>query len=214
MISLVIADDHPLFRQGIRRAVEEDASIRIVGEAGEGATALRLIRDLSPDVAVLDIDMPLMKGLQVAKTVQAEHLAAAVIILTIYNGGDLLDEALDAGVRGYVTKETAVLHVLEAIKTVAEGEHYVSPGMAGHLVGRRQRLRALVAARPGLSLLTPSERRILRLIGANMTSKEIADDLCISYRTVETHRTNIAAKLNIRGSHALLKFAIENRHAM
>lgn len=214
MISLVIADDHPLFRQGVRRAVEEDASIRVVGEADEGATALRLIRDLSPDVAVLDIDMPLMKGLQVAKTMQAEHLATAVIILTIYTGGDLLDEALDAGVKGYVTKETAVLHVLEAIRTVAQGEHYLSPLMSGHLVSRRERMRALVAARPGLSILTPSERRILRLIGENRTSKEIADDLCISYRTVETHRTNIAVKLNIRGSHALLKFAIENRHAM
>ncbi len=115
-ITLVIADDHPLFRKGLRQSIEEDPSLRIVGEASDGAAALRLIEERMPDVAVLDIDMPEMRGLQVAKMVQEKKLFVAVIILTIYKEEDMFNEAMDAGVRGYVMKETAVIDLLEAIK--------------------------------------------------------------------------------------------------
>jgi len=210
-VSIVIADDHPLFRKGLRQSIEEDPSLRIVGEASNGAAALRMIEERMPDVAVLDIDMPEMQGLQVAKTVKEKKLFVAVIILTIYKEEDMFNEAMDAGVRGYVMKETAVIDLLEAIKMVAMGQYYFSPAIAGHLVGRSQRAKHLLAEKPSLAELTPAERRILKLIALNKTSKEIADDLHISYRTVETHRTNIATKLNIHGSHSLLKFALENK---
>jgi DNA-binding NarL/FixJ family response regulator len=210
-ISIVIADDHPLFRKGLRQSIEEDLSLRIVGEASDGAAALRMIEDRIPDVAVLDIDMPKMRGLQVAKKVKELKLFVAVIILTIYKEEDMFNEAMDAGVRGYVMKETAVIDLLEAIKMVAMGQYYFSPAIAGHLMGRSQRAKHLLTEKPSLAELTPAERRILKLITLNKTSKEIADDLNISYRTVETHRTNIATKLNIHGSHSLLKFALENK---
>jgi len=213
-ITVVIADDHPVFRKGLRQAIEEDVSFTIVGEARTGAEALTLIEERMPDIAVLDIDMPGMRGLQVARTAQERGLFVGVIILTIYREEDMFNEAMDSGVRGYVMKETAVIDLLEAMKTVAMGEYYFSPSLAGHLVGRSQRARHLLAQKPSLADLTPAERRILKLIGLNKTSKDIADDLGISYRTVETHRTNIATKLNIHGSHSLLRFALENKSSL
>jgi len=213
-ISVVIADDHPLFRKGLRQSIEEDPSFTILGEAGDGATALRLIEERMPDVAVLDIDMPEMRGLQVARVVKEKNLFVAVIILTIYKEEDMFNEAMDAGVRGYVMKETAVIDLLEAMKAVAMGKYYFSPAIAGHLVDRSQRVKNLLTQKPSLADLTPAEQRILKLIALNKTSKEIADELYISYRTVETHRTNIATKLNIHGSHSLLKFAIENKSVL
>jgi DNA-binding NarL/FixJ family response regulator len=213
-ISLVIADDHALFRKGLRQSIEEDPSLRILGEASDGAMALRLIEDLMPDVAVLDIDMPRMRGLQVANMVQEKRLFVAVVILTIYREEDMFNEAMDAGVRGYVMKETAVIDLLEAIRAVAMGKYYFSPAIAGHLVERSQRAKHLLAEKPSLADLTPAERRILKAIALNKTSKEIADELGISYRTVETHRTNIATKLNIHGSHSLLKFALEHKASL
>lgn len=213
-ISVVIADDHPLFRKGLRQSIEEDPSFTILGEAGDGATALRLIEERMPDVAVLDIDMPEMRGLQVARVVKEKNLFVAVIILTIYKEEDMFNEAMDAGVRGYVMKETAVIDLLEAMKIVSMGKYYFSPAIAGHLVGRSQRAKNLLMQKPSLADLTPAEQRTLKLIALNKTSKEIADELSISYRTVETHRTNIATKLNIHGSHSLLKFALENKSVL
>jgi DNA-binding NarL/FixJ family response regulator len=213
-ILVVIADDHPLFRKGLRQAIEDDRSFLIVGEAGDGVEALRLVEECAPDIVVLDIDMPGMLGLQVAKAVQEKGLFVGVIILTIYREEDMFNEAIDSGVRGYVMKETAVIDLLEAMRFVAMGKYYFSPSLAGYLVSRSQRARNLLTQRPSLVDLTPAERRILKLIALNMTSKDIAADLNISYRTVETHRTNIATKLNIHGSHSLLKFALENKSAL
>ncbi len=213
-ITVVIADDHPVFRRGLRQSIEENASFSIVGEASTGAEALRLVEEHMPDIAVLDIDMPELRGLQVARAIQDKELFVGVIILTIYREEDMFNEAMDSGVRGYVMKETAVIDLLEAMKAVAMGEYFFSPSLAGHLVGRSQRVRHLLAQKPSLADLTPAERRILKLIALNKTSKNIADDLGISYRTVETHRTNIATKLNIHGSHSLLKFALENKSSL
>jgi DNA-binding NarL/FixJ family response regulator len=147
-ISVVIADDHPLFRKGLRQSIEEDPSFTILGEASDGGAALQLIEELMPDVAVLDIDMPEMRGLQVARMVEEKHLFVAVIILTIYKEEDMFNEAMDAGVRGYVMKETAVIDLLEAIKAVAMGQYYFSPAIAGHLEGRSQRAKSLLKQKP------------------------------------------------------------------
>lgn len=213
-ISVVIADDHPLFRMGLRQAIEVDPALGIVGETGDGEAALQLLRSLAPDVAVLDIDMPGRNGLDVARAVQEGDLFVAVIILTIYKEEDMFIRAVDAGVRGYVMKESAVLDLLDAIKAVAEGRYYFSPSLTPHLVQRSRRAAQLLEVRPTLADLTPAERRILKLVAENKTSKEIAAELVVSYRTVETHRTNIASKLNIHGTHALLKFAIEHRSSL
>jgi len=213
-VSVIIAEDHPLFRKGLRDAIKEDATLSLTGEADDGAKALKLIEEHPPDVALLDIDMPGMNGLQVAAAIQEKNLFVATIILTIYREEDMFNEAMDAGVRGYVLKETAVIDLLDAIKTVTMGEYYFSPAISGYLVSRSRRAKDLLSLKPSLHDLTPSEQRILRLVGRGKTSKEIADALNISYRTVETHRTNITLKLNIHGPHSLLKFALDHKSSL
>jgi DNA-binding NarL/FixJ family response regulator len=213
-VSVIIAEDHPLFRKGLGDAIREDISLRLAGEADDGAEALRLIEEQRPDVALLDIDMPHMTGLQVARAIREKNLFVATIILTIYKEEDMFNEAMDAGVRGYVLKETAVIDLLDAIKAVTMGEYYFSPALSGYLVGRSKRAKTLLAHKPTLQSLTPSERRILTLIAQSKTSKDIADALNISYRTVETHRTNIATKLNLHGPNSLLRFALEHKSSL
>lgn len=212
--SVVIADDHPLFRKGLRQAIEEDSSFEVIGEAGDGETALAIIEQRKPDVAVLDIDMPVLKGFQVARAVRDKGLHVAVIILTIYREEDMFNAAVDSGARGYILKESAIADVLKAIKAVSMGEYYFSPAIAGYLVGKSRRAKELLQRKPQLDSLTATEREILRLIALDKTSKEIAAELNVSPRTVETHRSNIATKLGIHGTHSLLKFALQNKGAL
>jgi DNA-binding NarL/FixJ family response regulator len=210
-IRVVIADDHPLIRQGLRQAVESDASMTVVGEAADGVHALDVIRAVKPDIVVLDIDMPRRDGFAVARAIREEGLSVAIIFLTIHREEDLLNEALDLGAHGYVLKDSAATDVVASIKAVAAGQHYTSPAMTSSLVNRTRRSADLRRQTPTLNDLTPTERRILRLIADYKTSREIGDELSISHRTVDTHRANISTKLEIRGSHALMKFALEHR---
>jgi DNA-binding NarL/FixJ family response regulator len=210
-ISVVIADDHPIFREGLRRAVESEASLRVAAEARKDEEALALIRAHSPRVAVLDIQMPRLDGFGVARAVRAEGLAVGIAFLTVYRDEDLFNAALDLGVRGYVLKDSAATDIVSCIRAVASGQHYASPALTSHLVNRGRRAAALAGERPGLATLTPTERRVLRLIADYKTSREIADELFVSPRTVETHRSNICQKLGLHGSHALMKFALSHK---
>ena len=208
---VLIADDHPLFRQGLRQTIETDAAFEVVREVGNGQAALQSIRDLKPDLCILDIQMPGLDGLAVVQQMRSQRSPAAVIILTMYKEEDLFNAAMDLDVRGYVLKESAVSDILDVVRTVAAGHRYVSPILTDFLVTRRVGAEALREKKPGLDRLTPAERRILKLIAADKTSKEIADELGLSARTVENHRTNICAKLDVHGVHSLLKFAFENK---
>jgi len=209
--SIVIADDHPIFREGLRKVIEHDHGGRVIAEAGDGETALRLIRERKPDIAVLDVVMPGLNGLKVARQIQREHLTVAVVFLTMFKEEDMFNEAMDAAAKGYVLKENAVSDIIGCLRSVASGQYFISPAISHLLVRRTERSRGLAAQTSGLSSLTPSERRILNLIARGKTSKEIATELFISPKTVENHRQNIAGKLEIHGNNALLKFALENK---
>lgn len=213
-ISVVIADDHPVFRQGLRQIVEVESGIKVVGEAVDGVVALRMIRELRPNVAVLDINMPNMKGFEVAREVRQEGLDARIIFLTMYDDERMFNEALNVGALGYLLKDSAISDVVGSIRAVAAGQHFISPSISGYLVNRAARSAALSARTPSLDDLTPTELRILKLIAEYKTSKEIAAQLFISYRTVENHRTSICHKLGIHGSNALIKFALEHRYEL
>jgi DNA-binding NarL/FixJ family response regulator len=210
-IRVLIADDHPIVRQGLRQTIETDAKLKIVGEAGDGSVALEKIKALLPEVAVLDIDMPVMDGFAVAIAIREEDLPVAVIFLTIHREEELFQAAIDMGVKGYVLKDSATTDIIAGIKTVARGEPYISPSLSAYLINRRGRAEALVKEKPALADLTPMERRILKLIAEDKTSKEIAAELFISPRTVETHRTHISRKLDLHGSLALIKFAVAHK---
>ena len=213
-IKVLIVDDHPLFRSGLRQVIEADARFELVGEAGDGETALNFILEKKPAVAVLDINLPKLTGLEIARKLQGKKNLTRLIILTMHKEEELINRALDSGVNGFVLKENAVADILEAIQTVADGGHYLSPSVSGFLVKRRNRAESLATQKPGLDDLTKAERRILKLIGEKKTSKEIATELFISPRTVEAHRANISTKLDLSGSHSLLQFALENRSSL
>jgi len=210
-IRLVIADDHPVFRQGLRQVVEMEPDLKILGEAGDGVAALRLIQELSPQVAVLDINMPNMKGFDVAREVRRRELPARIIFLTMYEDERMFNEALNVGARGYLLKDSATSDIVAGVRAVAAGQHYISPSISGYLVNRSERRNAPGGKPPPLESLTPAERRILKLIADHKTSKEIAEQLFISHRTVENHRHSICHKLGIHGSNALVRFAVEHR---
>ena len=211
---VLIVDDHPLFRSGLRQVIEGDARFTVIGEAGDGEVALQLIQELKPDVAVLDVNLPGYTGLEVARLLQAKRLATGIIVLTMHKDEETCNRALDLGAKGFVLKENAVEEILKAIAAVARGEHYLSTSISGYLVRRRSRSEALAAKKPGLDDLTKAERRILKLIAGKRTSRQIAAELFISPRTVEAHRANISTKLELHGSHSLLQFALENRSSL
>ena len=210
-ITVLIADDHPIVRKGLRQVIESDPQLKIVEETGDGRSALDRIEQLRPDVAVLDLDMPEKGGFDVVREMRKSRSITEVVILTIHGEKDIFDEAMDLGVKGYVLKDTAVTDIIAGIKSVAAGRHFISPQLSAYLVDRNTRASRLATAKPALADLTPTERKILKLIGEGKSSKEIADILFVSYRTVENHRTNICTKLEIHGSHALLKFALQNK---
>jgi DNA-binding NarL/FixJ family response regulator len=208
---IFIVDDHPLFRAGLRQVILEDDRFELLGEATDGPEAMSFIHKHTPDVVVLDLKLPGMSGLEIARRLQEEHSPTRVIILTMHNEEELCNRALDHGVMGFVLKENAVDEIVKAIAAVAEGAPYFSPSVSGHLIRRRHRADSLVKEKPGLKDLTRAELRILRLIAMKKTSREIAAELFISPRTVEAHRANICAKLELRGSHSLLYFALSHK---
>jgi len=210
-ISVLIADDHPIFRKGLRDVLCDDPGIRLVAEAGDGATALAQIRELKPQVAVLDLDMPEMNGLQIARKILELKLPVALVILTLYKEEGILNKALNGGILGYVLKENAASDLLACVHSVAAGQAFISPSLSSFMLNRHARTQAFLEEKPELETLTSSERRILKLIAGDLTSKEIGDQLGISFHTVENHRANICEKLNLRGSHSLLKFAFDNK---
>ncbi|MBI1805867.1 MAG: response regulator transcription factor [Ignavibacteria bacterium] len=213
-IHIVIADDHPIFRSGLRQVLAAQDIVHIIDEVSDGESALRSIETLNPDVALLDIDMPKKNGLDVIKALHEENLDIPVIFLTMYNDREMFNRAMDLGARGYVLKESAAREIVESIKLVAEGKYYVSPAMSAHLIERNARAVEIRKTLPGLDALTPTERRILRLIADGKTSKEIGSVLNVSVRTVDNHRLNISNKLDIHGTHQLLKFAVQNKSSL
>lgn len=208
---ILIADDHPMFRSGLLDALRAEPSFRVVGEAGNGEEALRLIAELLPRVAVLDVRMPGLDGIEVAGRVREMRLQTEVVILTMYDDEATLNEALDRGVRGYVLKDSAATEIIGSVRAVLAGRNYISPAVSTYLVRRAEARDALVREFPALAELTPAEWRVLRLVAEYKTSKEIAAETGKNYRTVENQRGSISSKLNLQGSHSLLKFATENK---
>ena len=208
-IRIIIADDHPLFRSGLREAIEGEDDMIVLEEAGDGRDAMRSIQRHAPDVAVLDIEMPYLSGVDVVRSFRDTETAPQFIMLTIHRSEEVFRTVMALGVLGYILKESAITDVVNGIRTVNDGEYFVSPVMAAGLF--QDHASAATALTPGLHDLTPSERNILLLITENLTTRDIAGKLSISPRTVTHHRENISAKLGLRGSYTLLRYALENR---
>jgi len=210
-IRIIIADDHPIFRSGLKQIIEEDENIIILGEADNGKDALRLIRELKPDIVLLDIDMPLMTGIQVLRELGKQDVKT--IFLTVYADEDIYDEGMELGISGYVLKDSAISDIMECIYKVNEGKYYISPSVSNFIFGKKN-MKKSGDKKSLLESLTRTEKLILKLISEGRTSKEISEMLDASFKTIENHRTNISGKLNLKGTNSLIQFAIENKTAL
>lgn len=210
-IRIIMADDHPAFRLGLKQVIAQQPGFEIVGETGDGLAALEMIRRLSPAIAVMDWDMPGIDGLELTRRIRKEGLPTRLIMLTMHDEESLVNEVVEAGVDGFILKDNAIDDIQACLEAVRDGKSFLSPAVAHQVMRRLQRRTELGKAHPGLAQLTPMERRVLCHVGDGMATKEIATALSISPRTVDTHRRNLCEKLALRGSHSLLQFAREHR---
>lgn len=199
---IILADDHLIVRQGLRSILEKE-SHTVVGEAGDGREAVRLAQELSPDIAVLDLSMPLLNGLDAAREIVKVSPQTKAILLTMHTEDQYVMEALRAGIRGYLLKTQAVQDLVRAIHEVSRGSMYLSPGIS----------RAVVEAYLAKSELppdplTPREREVLQLIAEGKSTKEVAGVLGVSVKTAESHRTRLMEKLDIHETATLVRYAI------
>jgi len=210
-IKILIVDDHPIFRKGLRQVIESDSKLKVVGEAENGFVALDSIENYKPTVVVADVNMPKMGGLELARKIKAKNLDVALVFLTMHKDEAMFNAAMEVGVIGYVLKDTAITDITDCIKTVASGKHYITPALSEYLFNRSRKNGVFAKQTGGLNSLTKTERRVLKLIAEEKTSKEIGEMLFIHPRTVDNHRTNICQKLDIHGSNALLRFALTHK---
>lgn len=205
-IRVLVADDHTIVRSGIRHVLEGEPGFDVVGEAADGQEAYDLAIQLHPDVVVLDLSMPGESGLQVAARLSTASSPPRVLILSMHDNAEYVLESVRAGAHGYLLKDTAATELRSAIRAVCRGESYFSPPVASRLSAA---VRGEREARPALlELLTGREREVLEGIARGRTNKEIAAELGIGYRTVETHRESLMKKLQIRTVAELTRFAI------
>ena len=209
-ISILIADDHPLFRAGVKQTLEKLETAEIY-DAEEGDKALQIIRELEPDVAVIDIRMPGKTGLEILSELYNSGVTTKIILLTMYKNVNYFYQAVSLGVKGYLLKETAVQDLVEAVKTVHSGGTFISSRLKALIEsGKTDEFQNKLLVN-SVNSLTSAERQIMKLLANWKTNCEIADILFNSTRTIENHRANISDKLNLHGAHSLIQFAIENR---
>jgi DNA-binding NarL/FixJ family response regulator len=206
-IRVVVADDHMIVRTGIRHVVETEPDLEVVGEAATGSEALTLATQLRPDVLVLDISMPDQSGLEVAARLRGAEGAPRILILSMHDNPEYVLESVRAGAHGYLLKDTAGTELRNAIRAVCRGDSFFSPPVASRLT---EAVRGDHQGHHGLDQLTSREREVLLGIVRGRTNKQIAADLGISHRTVETHRESLMRKLEIRTVAELTRFAIES----
>jgi two-component system response regulator NreC len=208
MIRIVLADDHAVMRRGLRLVLEQQEDFEVIGEAGDGREAVRLADTLQPDVAVLDITMPNLNGIEAACQISAKHSGVAIVILSMHADESYVLRALKAGARGYLLKESPESDFLRAIRSVTEGKAFFSPIVSRLLVEDYVRQMQAKDIEDSYDLLSPREREILQLVAEGKTNKEIAGMLNLSLYTVETHRSNILEKLNLHSVPELILYAV------
>jgi two-component system response regulator NreC len=206
-IRILLADDHTILRSGLRMLLESNPAIEVIGEAGDGVEAIRLARDLGPDLIIMDVTMPRIDGLAATTEIKRVMPTTKVLILSMNEGDEYLFKALKAGGSGYVYKRAAETELHNAIREVMRGGTYVREAMQQRLVQDALERWEHGDNRP-VEELTPREKEVLALIASGLTNQEIADKLVISVRTVETHRSHIIDKLGIRKRSELVNYAL------
>ncbi|RDI57222.1 response regulator [Microvirga subterranea] len=206
MTQILIADDHDIVRDGLRALLETRSNWTVVAEARNGQEALELATATRPDIVILDYAMPVMNGVEVVRQMRARRLRSEVLVFTMHDDDNVIREALQAGIRGYLLKADARSHLVEAVETLARHEAYISGKVSGALIDATLGGRSTAG-----SPLTARERTIVQLIAEGRTNKEICPILRISIKTVETHRASALRKLGVRTTADLIRYAIRNR---
>lgn len=204
-LRVVLAEDHHVMREGLRMVVERDAGIEVVGEADNGAAAIRLTQELKPDVVVMDISMPELNGLKATERLKELMPDVRVLILTRHSDSSYVQQLLRSGARGYVLKRSASDGLVRAIKRVAAGQAYLDPAIADQVVGSISTQSRVPHA---VTKLSKREEAVLRLVALGFLSKEIAVDLNISIKTVETHKANAMSKMGLKNRIDIVRFAV------
>ncbi len=208
MYRILLAEDHALVREGIKKIVEDFADLQVVGEVGDGLQLLELLKTLSADLVILDISMPKMSGIEAAKEIKRRYPQVKILILTMHKKKEYLNDAIAAGADGYLLKEDVAKELGSAIDKVRQGQNYISPLLSDEMTNLFVQSRRLVPEIP-VEPLTPREIEIIKLITEGKSSREIAALLFLSFRTIQNHRTRIMRKLSLKKNTDLVKYAIE-----
>jgi DNA-binding NarL/FixJ family response regulator len=211
-VRILIVDDHTLMRSGIRALLERADDLRVVGEAGDGHEALRLIQELDPHVVLMDISIPGLNGLEVAAKVRKEHPGVKIVFLSMHSSEEYIVRALNVGAAGYVLKDATTNELELAVRSATKGETFLSPAVStkvvGNYVARFLKDNAPASPAGSFHVLTPRQREILQLIAEGNTTKDIARKLGLSVNTVEVHRANLMDRLGIHDVAGLVRYAI------
>jgi DNA-binding NarL/FixJ family response regulator len=206
---IVIAEDHTILREGLRSLLSSSPDLEIVGEAGDGREAVRCVEKLKPDLILTDLSMPRMNGMEAIREIKKQSPKTKILVLTVHKTEEYILATLKAGADGYLLKDSTHHELMMGVKNVLNGKHYISPEISekvieGYLEGRKT-----LKLRTSWETLTQREREVLKLIAEGYKNKEVAEDLCISVKTVEKHRANLMEKLNLHNVQALTALAIE-----
>lgn len=207
MYRIVLAEDHVLVREGIKKIIEAFADLQVVGEAADGLQLLEILKNLVVNMVILDISMPNLPGLEAAREIKKRYPGIKILILTMHKKKEYLNDAIVAGADGYLLKEDAPKELLNAIERIRQGMIYVSPLLSGELVNLYAESRREALAEPS-EPLSPREIQIIRMIAEGKSSKEIGEALFLSFRTIQNHRVKIMRKLNLKKNTDLVKYAI------
>lgn len=208
-IKIVLAEDHTILREGLKALLSADPKFEIIGEVEDGREALRCVDKLAPDLILMDLSMPRMSGMEAIREIKKRYPGTRVIALTVHKTEEYLHTTLQAGADGYVLKDATHAELVLAIKNVMKGKSYLSPGVSEKVIeGYLQGKEGVIADSPWQTL-SQREREVLKLIAEGYKNKEIAQDLCISLKTVEKHRANLMKKLDLHNAAALTVYAME-----
>ncbi len=207
-IRILLADDHKLMRSGLRVLLEQQADLTVVGEASDGREAVTLANSHKPDVLVMDVGMPNLNGIEAASQISQSHPEISIVILSMHSDESYVLRALKAGAKGYLLKDSAEADLIRAVHAVADGKSFFSPAVSKVLLDDYVRKLKRSGTEDPYDLLTPREREILQLVAEGKSNKDVAQLLNLSVYTVETHRSNIMEKLNLKGVPELILYAV------